>query len=281
LVKGKKLSRKEIKQPDEFITVTHQVIDFIMQYKVALAVTAGLIVVLIVIVTTVASYTKNTEKQAQNAIYAAMKDYYAEVKDPKAEADKEASADKAVKANSDAVTYATASEKWQAAAKKLEDFHSRFPSSNTGKLSMLYIGNSYYELADYAKAIEWYEKFIQAVPSTHEFVLLAYNSLGYSYEQKGEYQKAIDAYKKIVDQSKMLMDEQAYLNMGRCYEQLKAYDKAIEMYENIKNKFPQSVKITELRDKIDLLKENLPATDKDKAKDGSGNNAPKGDKKAS
>ena len=83
---------------------------------------------------------------------------------------------------------------------------------------------TYYELKQYEKAIEDYNKAIELNPNDAE----VYTNRGNPYYKLKRYEKAIEDYSKAIKLNPN--DAVAYYNRGNAYDELKRYEKAIEDY---------------------------------------------------
>jgi CHAT domain-containing protein/Flp pilus assembly protein TadD len=116
-----------------------------------------------------------------------------------------------------------------AAAEKLGD-----PNS----LSVIYtdLGNEYYDLGNYQKAIEFYTKALQIdiQIGDKKGEGADYGNLGNAYDSLGDYQKAIEYQNKRLQIALQIGDKQGegqvYGNLGIAYYSLDDYQKAIEYY---------------------------------------------------
>ncbi|HYV93895.1 MAG TPA: tetratricopeptide repeat protein [Chitinophagales bacterium] len=86
------------------------------------------------------------------------------------------------------------------------------------------LGNAYYELGMFEKAIEAYE----LVTAINENWDLAYRDCGDAYFQLKQYHKAINQFQKAIEFSKPY--EELYFSIGYCYEKLKDLNIARSFY---------------------------------------------------
>ena len=85
-------------------------------------------------------------------------------------------------------------------------------------------GNAYGELGEGKKAIQDYNKAIELNPDFVE----AYNNRGYTYGELGEWEKAIQDYNKAIELKPDFVE--AYNNRGYTYDELGETEKAIQDY---------------------------------------------------
>ena len=103
------------------------------------------------------------------------------------------------------------------------------------------IGSQFNFIADYDKAIQYYEKSLVIILKVHgdqhPSTSTSYNNLGFVWDDKGEYDKAIQYYEKsLAIRLKVHGDQHpstgtSYNNLGLVWMKKGKYDKAIEYYE--------------------------------------------------
>lgn len=86
------------------------------------------------------------------------------------------------------------------------------------------LGNEALDSDDYNKAIECYQKAIEADSNYFD----AYYNLGLAYSYIHEFDKSIEYYNKAITKNDTIED--TYFSLGSIYEEKEDYDKAIEMY---------------------------------------------------
>tara|TARA_B110001452_G_scaffold24402_1_gene19293 strand:- start:149 stop:1798 length:1650 start_codon:yes stop_codon:yes gene_type:complete len=103
------------------------------------------------------------------------------------------------------------------------------------------LANQFKFIADYNKAIEYYEKSLaiklKVHGDQHPSTSTSYNNLGFVWDDKGEYDKAIQYHKKSLAIYLKVHGDQhpdtaiSYNNLGVVWKNKGEYDKAIEYYE--------------------------------------------------
>jgi adenylate cyclase len=113
-----------------------------------------------------------------------------------------------------------------------KDEHDEIISSCSEK-----IGVCYYNLDEYTKAIEWFQKALemQREKGDLESVASTLNNIGLNYKMRGNYDKAIEYYEQTVriDEELGKGNEIAKTlnNIGMVYRTWGKYDKAVEYFE--------------------------------------------------
>jgi tetratricopeptide (TPR) repeat protein len=210
MTKTKKIIKKKLKEPDEFITFTEKTFLFITHHSKPIA--GGGIIVLILILSLF--FFQRWEKKNQESAYQMF--------------------------NLAVETYQRVSAQYREGSlqeyknvlEKFNEVLTKFPRTSFGKLSILYKGNIHLQVGEFGEAIKAYESFLQKVGKEKLYRSFAMEGLGYSYEGKKDYEKAMNAYQKVVDVGESFQLANAYLGMGRCYEKMGKNKEAIENYKN-------------------------------------------------
>jgi tetratricopeptide (TPR) repeat protein len=229
---SKKVSRKKLlKEPDEFISTTGKVIQFVRTHE--RQITRGAIIVLIVIAAAAGGF------------------YYLRWQEGKALAVQ----DQALQLYQDA--YRTSME--NPAGEKKEDFQkaldkfkeslSVYSRGNGGQVSEIFIGHCYYAMKEYDQAQAAYAKCLDG-----PFRNLALNGTAYIFEIKGDYQKALENFEKNMEDRNQPYQVESLLGAARCYEALKQKPKALEIYEKALAQAPKSTMVEFIRWKVSELK---------------------------
>jgi len=231
MVKGKKITRRQIKQPDEFISTTEHVLLFFRNHLKKIAVGAGIIVVILAAFVFFRLWEERKENEAQQSLNLAME---------------------AVElANS---PYREGSPvEYKNALTKMEEVINAFPRTSSGTFALLYKGNIHLKLGEFDEAIKAYDAFLSKSGSERLYNLLALEGVGYAYEGKKDYGKAIEAYQRIVAMDQGFQAREARLQMGYCYEKLGKNKEAVENYKAYLEGTQKSLMTHPVLRKISLL----------------------------
>jgi outer membrane protein OmpA-like peptidoglycan-associated protein/tetratricopeptide (TPR) repeat protein len=94
-------------------------------------------------------------------------------------------------------------------------------------------GKSYYDKANYAEAIPYFEETLKYNPTNAD----ALYSVGLSYRYTGKYQEAIDKLKKLEEVNANYW-AWYYYELGIAYEETNQFENAVKAYENFIQKYP-------------------------------------------
>jgi len=209
MVAAKKISKKKLKEPDEFITLTEQAFIFVRDHlkKVVAGAIGVVIVVLAIVLFQIWEGKKEGEAQAA---FASMLETYQKVSSPYNEG---------------------SPQQYKDVLGKIDQVIERFPRTSAGKLSYLYKGNLHLRLGEFDEAVKVYNLFLDKGDKENLFRAFAMEGLGYAYEGKKDYPKALESYQRIIEMGAGSRLADAYLAAGRCYEKLGKEKEALESYK--------------------------------------------------
>ncbi|MGA1410399.1 MAG: tetratricopeptide repeat protein [Prochlorotrichaceae cyanobacterium] len=104
-------------------------------------------------------------------------------------------------------------------------------------VSLTSLGNVYYALGEYEKAIEFHQQYLGLARSTEDQKgeAASLGNLGNAYRSIGNYRKAIECFERTLELTKTIGDRKgeanAYGGLGNAYYCLENYGKAIECFE--------------------------------------------------
>jgi len=230
----RKIPKRKLKEPDEFISFTQKTYLFITQHskKIAIGGIVGFIILLSILI--YGSWERRNEEEAYRKFSLAMEIYqmasfpYREV----------------------------SPSGYKNVLEKFDEIITKFPRTSSGRLSLLYKGNLHLWLDEFDEAAKSYQTFLQKGGREKLYRSLATEGLGYAYEGKKEYEKALQAYQKILEEGETFQLANAHLNIGRCYERLGKNKEALEHYRAFLKVSQKSLMTNAVLRKISIL-ENL------------------------
>jgi tetratricopeptide (TPR) repeat protein len=233
MARGKKIVRKKLKQPDEFITVTERAFLLLKEHfrKIALGGIVAVIIVLAVIFFQM--WEKSKERQASQKLNVAMGMVQA-VSTPYREA---------------------SPKEYKETLAKLDEVSKEFPQTSSGKVALLYEGNLHLKLGEFEEAVKAYQTFLKSSGEEKLYRQLALEGLAYAFEGKKDYEKAIESYHEIVAMGESFQSREAHFNLGRCYEKMGKKKEALENYRAFLAGTQKSERTDEVLRKIALLEQ--------------------------
>ena len=218
--------KRDLEQPDEFITFWSQLFKFASEKKVLLSSILGLIAMLIIVVSGIAYYFKKSEDQAFTLLQQAMSNYQ---------------------------TIAESNGPQKAYLEIGKDFPpilEKYSSRNGGKLARFVYANMCYQAGDYDKAIDLYNQSLvdfQNEPFLKDFVL---NSLGYSHKGKKDYKTAAKFFEMVASETYTAVKDEALFNLGGLYARMGNDDKSKNAFKKILSDHMDSMYIEIVKEKV-------------------------------
>jgi tetratricopeptide (TPR) repeat protein len=205
---ARKITRKELREPDQFHTISERVIEYLIEHRNKFYAAISFIVLVIIVLCGWYFYGLHYEKSADRLYSSAFNAYSGNVKKDGA-------------AFSNAVgMYSEITEK--------------YPKSRAATLAFYNMGNIYYNLGELEKSIDAYKRFLDRSSDGNVLTSLAYYGLGYCYEERENYEEALKSFEKsnsfIAGTHFMVIN---YSNIARIYEKMKQPEKAMEYYTRV------------------------------------------------
>jgi tetratricopeptide (TPR) repeat protein len=227
VAKRRRISKKKLKQPDEFISTAARILLWTRENLrlILIGIIIGALVAFSFIFWRIK--TKAREAEALNSFHHAS-EILMSAEDP-------------------------SSKGYQEAMDEFERLRREYPHTDAGQLAQLQLGQGFLKSKQYDKAVETYRDFLDGNPGERLYRLFALQNLGYAYEGQGDYQKALDSFQELVDMGENFLQPWAYLNMGRCYEKLGKREEALGNYRIFLEKFPESAMVPMVKNKIGVF----------------------------
>lgn len=226
----KKISRKKLlKEPDEFISTTARVMQFVKEHRQQ--VTRSAIIFALVIAFGAGTYLY-VHWRASSARHFQQEgfQYYQE-------------------ALSQGTNAEAAQKAYRSALERFQKSISTYGWGEMAQISRLFVGHCHYALQEYEQAEKAYSRCLDG-----PFQAIAYDGLGHSYEAQGQYEKAKESYQKNTEASNNPYQLESLLAVGRCLELLNQKEKALKVYQEAQEKFPKSTFGDFMQWKIGVLK---------------------------
>jgi len=126
---------------------------------------------------------------------------------------------------------------WSEKMSDKEFTHLEYQNKLSLKTNLFHQAETFYNSHDYAKAIQYYEKFLEKEENTDNKLLASlYNNLGLAYFNEGTLLKAIKCHLKALEIKKSIYGEQhaevviSLNSLGAAYYSISDYPKAIEYH---------------------------------------------------
>jgi tetratricopeptide (TPR) repeat protein len=205
----KKITKKKLKEPDEFITLSQRAFLFISGHLKKVVAGGIVFLVILLLIIFFRMWEKQKEEEAYRDFSLAV-EIYQRAGSP--------SRERLPLENKNALV-------------KFDEVITKFPRTSSGKLSLLYKGNVYLRLGEFEEAIKAYQTFLEKAGKERLYRLFAMEGLGFAYQGKRDYENALRTYQRILEMGDSAQMADAYLNMGLCYEKLAKNKEALENYK--------------------------------------------------
>lgn len=210
MASAKKIIKRKLKEPDEFVTLTERAYLFISRHLKPIAGAGIAVLILLSLFLLFQRWERRNEENAFQMLNVAVETYQM-VSSPYREG---------------------SAQEYKNVLERFNEIATKFPGTSSGKLAILYQGNIDLRLGEFDQAIQAYESFLQKGGKKRLYRSFAMEGLGYSYEGKKDYEKAINAYQKEIELGESFQLANAYLGLGRCYEKLGKAKEAVENYRS-------------------------------------------------
>jgi predicted negative regulator of RcsB-dependent stress response len=215
----KKISRKELlKKPDEFITTSNRIYNWISQNLRTVIGAAAALILAAAAVWGYTAYRSHQETQARQQYFTAV-----ELKEP----------DQKIK-NLQAVTR-------------------DFPGTAGSDKAWVSLGHLYFQKKEYPQAIQAYQTALSGGRFTVEFQTLIRENLAYALEEKKDLKGAADLLAQIANGTNPLLKENASLNLARVYTKMGKTQEAKTTLQNFLKTYPNSNYAPLVRDRLARL----------------------------
>lgn len=128
-----------------------------------------------------------------------------------------------------------------------------YKKSSTAPIANYYLGNAHMELKEYDDAIKAYRGFVERYPDRRDLIPLVYQRLAYAHLAKGDNQNALESFNRAANLELARNRDQSLFESGRILEVIGQKDEALKKYEEIVKDFPLSVYSAESQVKIKEL----------------------------
>jgi tetratricopeptide (TPR) repeat protein len=222
-----RLTRKELKAPDEFITLTGRFLSYASQHLRTIGLISAGIVSCVLLVWALLVYVRGSEQEA----FASLWQIETQLRG--------ASEVAAIPAG---------------AAERLQQIAQQLGAGEARGYAWLYLGHIRYRQEDYTAAVAAYQQAAAHVRPTSLLWPLASLGMAYALEAGGDARQAQDAYQRVIDARPMGLVLEAYLGKGRAAEQRHDVETTIAAYSAVIEQFPARAGALGLADKVEALK---------------------------
>ncbi|MBT7272914.1 MAG: tetratricopeptide repeat protein [Nitrospina sp.] len=219
MAKTEKLRRKDLIQPDQFISTTDILIAYFSKHK---TIVTSIVISLIVVVFFGLWFKSNQNKKSLS-----MESLYFKL-------------EQTILVNDNNKI------------KKMEILLDQFSEGAQKQRAFLLLAGEYFNKGSYDKAIEYYQNILDRSSSPLN-QQLANVGIAYSFEGQKDYKNAINAYKNTIKHAFEYPLFDVYVGLARCYELNNEKNEALLILREMQTRFSNNLKIDSVNNKINEL----------------------------
>jgi len=238
MAKKARITRKEIKQPDQFISTSARIIEYTTRHRNPIITGVSIVGILLCIIAGWRYYTRHSEKMAVSLVGQGLVIFH------EAEAEEKAGE-----------LSAELKEKYLSAADNFQQAASDYSRTDAAIQANLYLGQIHYRIGEFDEAIESFQVALDRAGGEGDKAAIALDGIGYCHEANGEHARAADAFRRIVHMESSHLKEAAYLNAARNFRIMGDEERAIDLYESMLEHFHGSSNESMVKAHIQMLKE--------------------------
>jgi len=226
---AKKISRarkRDLENPDEFITLWTKLFNFVTEHKVQVSCALTFLAVLIIVAAATVYFLKKSEDKAFSLLQQGIVKYQTLLKSSNPR-----------KAFLDA-------------GKDFELIMEKYSGRKGGKLARFTYAEMCYAAGDYDKAIANFNKSLVDLSDEPFLDNLILSGLGYSYMAKKDYKTSAKYFETIVTTPDYSIKDEALFNLGELYAAIGDKDKSIEAFKKILSDHSGSMYTEIVKEKI-------------------------------
>jgi len=230
MAKKIKLTRKQIKQPDEFIDKSEKLWDWAEEnVNLLVLIIVGGILLLLLIRLGATGLSSRSDAPLDK-----LSEAISILEAP-------AGIESAMSMPGMSRGYATEQEKYESAANSFQAIVDEYGGTRQGSIAILYLANSKEKLASYDEAISLYQDYLDSKiaslePSTAEAAKMGSARCNFL---SGNYKQALENYSQLVE-SESFFKAEAMIGMARSRAMMGEFDKSSEVMAKLRSEFPKT-----------------------------------------
>ena len=223
---AQKLTRKQLfKEPDEFITFSGKLIQWLTTYKQQATLAAGVVFALLVATAGFQAYLHHAENKASMLLAEGLSLYQTAMKDKDP-----------VKA-------------YQVVDKSFTRILNDYSARRMGKIAGIEFAHICFRAGEFDKAISLYKTALDDFINTPFYGNLILSSLGYAFEGKKDYESAVKCFEKLTTSADTSLKDLSLYNLASVYEKMGNKEKSKATFARIAADFPNSIYIEIAKEK--------------------------------
>ncbi len=214
---AQKLTRKQLlKEPDEFITFSGKLIQWLTTYKQQATLAAGAVIAILFAIAGFQAYLHHAENNASTLLTESLAQYQT-----------------AMKANDPVKAY-------QAVEKSFTRILDDYSARRMGKIAGIEFANICFRAGEFDKAISLYKTALDDFNNTPFYKNLILSCLGYAFEGKKDYESAVKYFEMLTASADTSLKDLNLYNLASVYEKMGNKEKSKATFARIAAEFPNS-----------------------------------------
>jgi len=240
---AKKISRKDLKEPDEFISITTRAIGWVSAQKIALIVGASTLALVALGAYGFRWYSQSKEENASVDFISAKRILDARV------------AGELVEPGSpqEEGSYASNEAKHKAALEAFAEVRKKHPSARTASLAVYFTGEIHSRLGEYDEARKSFMEYLTTEGESGELSAFALEGMAASLEAQGKDADAIEQYRRLTKPPFDMQPDRGLYHVARMEQKTGKTTEAIGHFKEILDKYPQTSFRREIQQRLDSL----------------------------
>ncbi|MBI1821355.1 MAG: tetratricopeptide repeat protein [Nitrospirae bacterium] len=227
----KRIQIKKELEPIAIDSLTEKIWGAFLKKKASLLILSGGLVLFAIAFYTYTYISAQTEKKAEDMEFAAFSEY----------------------SKKNRMTGPEQEKQTKSAIDLYQKILSIYPKTKSAAIAAFYVGNSYVDLKDYDRGIEFYNKAL-TFPLDEMMRGVVNLRLGYAYLNKNDKEQALKIF-GLVEKTKLARDQDAAsYEIGQIYESQGKKNEALAQYESLVKAYPSSPIAAEASARITALK---------------------------
>ncbi len=238
----KKLTRKELKQEDQFIKFAKQTIVFVKEHKDRINLGVMITAVVAILISLVVFSVRHSNAKAAALLNDGWKAYDQAIKPASQQQPQEALDDEGIAKARD--------ENLKKSIESFSEVVSEYSSSSAAPNAMYLLANAYYRTTDYPAAAEHFGKFLAEYPK-HTLVSAAKIGMAYCQEAQGKFPEALTLLEEMLPEAHNFYSKpQIYIDIARVALLAGQTPKSVQYYKRYLSEFPDGASAEKILNKL-------------------------------
>lgn len=241
---AEKVSRKELKKPDEFFAFAQRALQWVYAQRRLLI--SGLVVIILAALAVIGwrMYVNDLEEKASSLFIEAKKSLKTTT-EPGQQGDQDSKP-----------------EDLKDTINKFVKITEDYPSTKAAILALFFIGETQYRLKQYEAARKSFMKYLDKVGAKSEMAIYALEGVGMTYEAEDRLEEAKSYFRRLVDPPYNQEPDRGLYHLARVQEKNGKAEEARESYQKILIQHPNTIFMQEIQQRLTRLPKVSPKKQK-------------------